>query len=66
MEQFVSSRPLPFPFVLECVDGMHIRIQQHKTDSISYYNKKGTFPVVVQAIADSKMRFTDVSSGDPR
>ncbi|XP_050337927.1 uncharacterized protein LOC126764177 [Bactrocera neohumeralis] len=65
MEQFESSRALPFPFVLGCVDGMHVRIQQPKTDSISYYNRKGQYSVVEQAIADSKMRFTDVFAGYP-
>lgn len=48
MQGFEASRSHPFPFVLGCVDGTHIRIMQPKKDSISFYNRKGTHSVVVQ------------------
>ncbi|XP_017477248.1 PREDICTED: putative nuclease HARBI1 [Rhagoletis zephyria] len=65
MEQFEASRALPFPFVLGCIDGTHIRISQPLKDSISYYNRKGTYSIIVQAIADSKLRFLDAFIGHP-
>ncbi|XP_061400878.1 putative nuclease HARBI1 [Musca vetustissima] len=65
MDQFEASRALPFPFVIGCIDGTHIRISQPIKDSISYYNRKGTYSLVVQTIVDSNMRFIDVFAGYP-
>ena len=48
MEQFEASRILPFPYVIGCIDGTHIRISQPLKDSISYSNRKGTYSLVVQ------------------
>lgn len=50
IEQFRASRAIPFPSVLGCIDGTHIRISQPVKDSISYYNRKGTFSIIVQVI----------------
>lgn len=48
MEDFANSRSHPFPFVLGCIDGSHIKISTPKTDSVSYYNRKGTHSVIIQ------------------
>ena len=48
MEQFKASRLHSFPYVIGCIDGTHIRIPQPLKDSISYYNRKGTYSLVVQ------------------
>ncbi|XP_054088147.1 uncharacterized protein LOC128922257 isoform X2 [Zeugodacus cucurbitae] len=39
--------------------------QTSRTDAISYYDRKGNFPVIMQAICDSKFSFLDVFIGYP-
>ncbi|XP_054730013.1 uncharacterized protein LOC129238838 [Anastrepha obliqua] len=65
MEKFQAMRSNPFPFVLGCVDGTHIKITQPTQSSISFYNRKGTFSVIAQAVVDSELRFIDVFAGYP-
>ncbi|XP_054091112.1 putative nuclease HARBI1 [Zeugodacus cucurbitae] len=57
---FSQRRHSIFPFVLGCIDGTHIPISQPKNDAISFYNRKGTFSIIAQAIVDSDMKFLDV------
>ncbi|XP_039968001.1 putative nuclease HARBI1 [Bactrocera tryoni] len=65
MEAFESYCSHPFPYVLGCIDGTHIKILQPTKDGISYCNRKGTHSVIVQAVADNNMRFLDVFIGYP-
>ncbi|XP_054745279.1 uncharacterized protein LOC129249469 isoform X1 [Anastrepha obliqua] len=48
MENFQNSRENPFPFVIGCVDGTHVKIPKPKEDPISYYNRKGFYSINVQ------------------
>lgn len=50
MDDFQSSRQNPFPFVIGCVDGMHVKIPIPKIDPVSYYNRKGTHSIIVQVL----------------
>lgn len=45
MERFQNSRENPFPYVVGCVDGTHLKILKPKEDAISYYNRKGFYSV---------------------
>ncbi|XP_050339968.1 uncharacterized protein LOC126766145 [Bactrocera neohumeralis] len=65
MENFQTSRLNSFPFVVGCLDGMHFKINTPQTDAISYYDRKGNFLVIMQAICDSKFFFLDVFIGYP-
>nr|CAI5841833.1 unnamed protein product [Callosobruchus analis] len=53
-----------FPGVVGCVDGTHIQIPGPRRDN-SYYNRKGTHSVLLQAICNSKLEFIDVYCGWP-
>ncbi|XP_039953244.1 putative nuclease HARBI1 [Bactrocera tryoni] len=64
MKLLEACRAHPFPFVLGCVDGTHIRIPQTSTGGKSYYNRKGTSSIVLQAVADREL-FTDAFVGYP-
>lgn len=48
MERFQDSRENPFPYVVGCVDGTHLKILQPKLDPISYYNRKGFHSINMQ------------------
>ncbi|XP_039969510.1 putative nuclease HARBI1 [Bactrocera tryoni] len=63
--EFSAKRSHPFPYVIGCIDGTHISISQPVKDSISFYNRKGKFSIVVQAIVDSHLKFIDVFIGCP-
>lgn len=47
-----------------CVDGCHIRIVAPKMNANSYINRKGFHSIVLQAVCDHKMQFTDVYIGE--
>lgn len=51
MERFQNSRENPFPYVVGCVDGTHLKILKPKEDAISYYNRKGFYSVNMQVSA---------------
>jgi hypothetical protein len=54
------------PGIVGAVDGTHIPIQLlKKTDSIDYYNRKGFYSIVLQAICDDQLYFRDVYVGWP-
>ncbi|XP_039970114.1 protein ALP1-like [Bactrocera tryoni] len=64
-DEFSAKRSHPFPYVIGCIDGTHISISQPVKDSISFYNRKWKFSIVVQAIVDSHLKFIDVFIGCP-
>ncbi|KAI4469569.1 hypothetical protein MML48_1g15477 [Holotrichia oblita] len=53
---------LSFPNVFGCVDGTHIEIPKPMNGN-SYYNRKGYYSIVIQAICDAKMYFLDIFVG---
>lgn len=48
IEEFEQSRSNPFPSVIGCIDGMHVKISAPTRDASSYYNRKGYHSVIVQ------------------
>lgn len=56
-----------FPRVLGAVDGCHIEIKapQEKYHPLSYLNRKRDYSVILQAVCDHTLRFTDIVSGWP-
>lgn len=52
-----------FPNCVRCIDGKHIRIRQPAHSGTDYYNYKGHFSIIMQAIADEKCRFTSIDVG---
>lgn len=52
-----------FPNVFGCVDGTHILISG-KNDN-SYYNRKDTYSILLQAVCDYKQRMINVTCGWP-
>ncbi|XP_017477354.1 PREDICTED: putative nuclease HARBI1 isoform X1 [Rhagoletis zephyria] len=65
IEDFQESRVNSFPFVVGCLDGTHFHINTPRTDAISYYDRKGSYSIIMQAICDSAFRFLDVFIGFP-
>ncbi|VEN35920.1 unnamed protein product [Callosobruchus maculatus] len=65
VEKFNDLRGVgSFPGVVGCVDGTHIAIPGPWRDN-SYYNRKGTHSVLLQAICNSNLEFLDVYCGWP-
>ncbi|XP_062578538.1 uncharacterized protein LOC134249338 [Saccostrea cucullata] len=56
-----------FPRVLGAVDGCHVQIKapQEKYHPMSYLNRKRDYSVILQAVCDHTLRFTDIVSGWP-
>lgn len=49
MEDFQELRSeRPFPNVIGCIDSTHIQIPPPKTNSSSYYNRKGQYSIILQ------------------
>lgn len=53
-----------FPNCVGCIDGKHIRIKQLAHSGTDYFNYKGKFSIIMQAIADEKCRFTSIDVED--
>lgn len=46
-----------------CIDGKHVRVKKPNNTGTEYYNYKGYFSMIMQAIADEKCRFISVDVG---
>ena len=57
---------LGFPQTLGAIDGTHIPIISLGENSSDYYNRKGYYSVVLQAIVDCNYKFIDINVGWPR
>jgi hypothetical protein len=51
--------------VIGLIDGCHIPISTPKTDPENYVNRKGFHSVLLQAVCDDKLLFTDLYVGWP-
>jgi len=51
--------------VIGAIDGSHVRIACPHKDPADYVNRKSYYSIILQAVCDHKMRFTDVYVGWP-
>ncbi|XP_071951910.1 uncharacterized protein [Antedon mediterranea] len=54
-----------FPQCAGAIDGSHIPILAPKESKADYFNRKGHYSVILQAVVDHKLRFTDTYVGWP-
>ncbi|XP_062406915.1 putative nuclease HARBI1 [Sardina pilchardus] len=54
-----------YPMCAGAIDGTHIPILTPRHDPASYYNRKGWHSVVLQAVVDHNLCFTDLFVGRP-
>lgn len=54
-----------FPQAAGAIDGSHIPIMKPHESASDYYNRKGFYSIIVQALVDHKGRFMDVYIGWP-
>ncbi|XP_065891631.1 uncharacterized protein [Dysidea avara] len=54
-----------FPQTVGAIDGSHIPILKPQECPSDYYNRKGFYSIIVQAVVDSQGRFIDVNIGWP-
>ena len=54
-----------FPQCIGAIDGSHISIIAPTENSIDYYNRKGHYSVILQAVVDHEHKFLDVCVGWP-
>nr|CAG8508278.1 12207_t:CDS:2 [Entrophospora candida] len=54
-----------FPGVFGAIDGSHIKIKAPSNFAIDYFNRKGYYSIVLQAIVDSNKKFIDIFVGFP-
>ncbi|KAK7925393.1 hypothetical protein WMY93_007703 [Mugilogobius chulae] len=52
-----------FPQVAGAIDGTHIKIRAPAENSASYYNRKGDYSIILQAVVDHRLRFWDINVG---
>ncbi|GBB94326.1 hypothetical protein RclHR1_23310003 [Rhizophagus clarus] len=67
---FLSSkiqfkRKAGIPYAVGAIDGSHIPIKAPKQYSMDYYNRKGFYSIVLQAVIDSYGKFIDIFVGYP-
>ncbi|XP_067138064.1 putative nuclease HARBI1 [Centruroides vittatus] len=65
IRSFETLRDISFPDVIGCIDGAHISISAPKASKNAYFNRKQYTSVILQAVCDSKLLFTDVFAGWP-
>ena len=54
-----------FPQCGGAIDGSHIPIIGPNVDRANYYNRKGWYSIILQAVVDDRYRFTDIMEGCP-
>ena len=54
-----------FPQVAGAIDGSHIPVLKPRQSPSDYYNRKGFYSILVQAVVDAHGRFLDVTIGWP-
>ena len=54
-----------FPQCVGAIDGCHIPVQAPTLNHTDYYNRKGWYSMLLQAVVDSKYRFTNLCVGWP-
>ena len=54
-----------FPNCVGAIDGSHIQIQRPKEHGTDYYNRKGYYSILLQAVCDGSAKFWSVSCGHP-
>ncbi|XP_071948245.1 uncharacterized protein [Antedon mediterranea] len=54
-----------FPQCGGAIDGSHIPIKAPHISTADYYNRKGWYSMILQAVVDHKLRFIDVNVGWP-
>ena len=54
-----------FPQAAGAIDGSHIPIKKPLESASDYYNRKGFYSVIIQALVDHKGRFMDICVGWP-
>lgn len=65
MEEFEVLYEGAFPNVIGCIGGAHISMSPPKNDKAAYINKKQFTSVLLQAVCDAKLRFTNIFAGWP-
>lgn len=56
---------LGFPQVVGAIDGTHIPIIKPRESASDYYNRKGYYSIITQAVVDYRGVFIDVNIGWP-
>ena len=59
------KRKAGIPYAIGAIDGSHIPIKTPKEFSMDYYNRKGFYSIVLQAVVDSYGKFIDIFVGYP-
>ncbi|GES88053.1 protein ANTAGONIST OF LIKE HETEROCHROMATIN PROTEIN 1-like [Rhizophagus clarus] len=54
-----------FPNVIGAIDGSHIPIKAPHLFPVDYFNRKGFYSIVLQAVVDHKKKFLDICVGWP-
>ncbi|GES92551.1 putative nuclease HARBI1 [Rhizophagus clarus] len=54
-----------FPNVIGAIDGSHILIKAPHLFPVDYFNRKGFYSIVLQAVVDHKRKFLDICVGWP-
>ncbi|KAK4879485.1 hypothetical protein RN001_007631 [Aquatica leii] len=52
-----------FPSCLGALDGKHIRLQCPRSSGLMFYDYKGYFSIVLQALVDANYRFVNIDVG---
>ena len=67
LEEIVTGfeRLWGFPQAAGAIDGSHIPIKKPLESASDYYNRKGYYSVIVQALVDHRGRFLDICVGWP-
>ncbi|XP_023224243.1 putative nuclease HARBI1, partial [Centruroides sculpturatus] len=58
------TKKFGFPGVIGVVDGKHMAIKAPRNDHSSYYNRKQFYSVILQAVCNEKLLFTDCYVGE--